>query len=318
MISRMERITVVVPVYNESQNIDMVYDRTMTIAERYTGTYNMELMFIDNCSTDDTQKRIEKLAQKDDRVKAIFNARNFGFGRSSFYGLTRAEGDAVIMLYADLQDPPEVIPRFIEEWEKGAKIVVGIKNRSKENPIMYIIRKLYYWLIFKLSDVEQIKQFDGFGLYDKEFISILKELDDPIPYLRGIVGELGYKRAQVFFSQDKRIYGRSKWDFNKLYDYAMLGLTSYSKTLMRLATWIGFIVAIVCLIIGTITIIQKVFFWNEIPVGNAAIIVGLFFIGAVQLIFLGILGEYIMNINQRTTKRPLVIEERRINMEGKK
>lgn len=313
----MKTITAVIPVYNEEENIPHIYERISEIFRTTLSEYNMELLFIDNCSTDKTRELILKYSEQDKRVQAIFNAKNFGFTRSSFYGLTQGQGDAVVLLYADLQDPPELIPEFVQKWEEGNKIVIGVKKKSKENPIMYFFRRCYYSLIKQISEVEQIEQYDGFGLYDSSFIEVLRNLDDPIPYLRGIVAELGYQRTEVIYEQDVRKYGKSSWGFLKLYDFAFLGITSYSKTLLRIATFLGFFVAICSLIVAGITFIQKLIAWDSVPVGNAAIVIGVFFLGAVQLIFIGIMGEYIMNINIRTIHRPLVIEEKRLNMEEK-
>lgn len=311
----MKTITVVVPVYNEEANIRHIYERVNGVFKKSLPSYECKLLFIDNCSTDNTRSIIEEYAASDTTVQAIYNAKNFGFVRSSFYGLTRGTGDAVVLLYADLQDPPELIPEFVNKWEEGNMIVVGVKKKSLEKPVMYFFRKCYYALINRISEVEQIEQYDGFGLYDRSFIMVLRELDDPMPYLRGIIAELGYKRTEVEYVQDVRKHGKSKWGFLKLYDFAFLGITSYSKTLLRVSTFLGFFVAICSLLVAAVTFIQKLMAWNSVPVGAAAITIGVFFLGAVQLIFIGIMGEYIMNINIRTIRRPLVIEEKRINME---
>lgn len=215
-----------------------------------------------------------------------------------------------------MQDPPEVIPKFIEQWEQGNKIVVGIKAQSYENPFIYFIRACYYKIIRKISEIDHINQFDGFGLYDRTFIDVLRNLDDSLPYLRGIIAELGFRRADVYYTQEKRQHGHTNFNFFKLYDLAMLGITSYSKIVMRIATLLGFSVAVVSVCIASFTFIYKLFNWNSYPVGNAAISIGVFFFGAVQLFFIGLLGEYILNINTRVLHRPLVIEECRINFEN--
>ena len=214
-----------------------------------------------------------------------------------------------------MQDPAEIIPEFISQWEQGYKIVVGVKKRSKENHLMYWLRKCYYLVLKKTSEIDHIEQYDGFGLYDKSFLDVLRNLDDSLPYLRGIVAELGFARKDIFYTQNKRKYGKSHFDFFKLYDLAMLGITSYSKVVMRLATLLGFGVSIFSLLIAAFTFIYKLFNWDYYIVGNAAIAIGIFFFGAVQLFFIGLLGEYILNINTRILHRPLVIEERRINCE---
>ncbi len=309
----MKTVTVVIPTYNEEENIPVVYQRVKEVFEKELESYQYEIQFIDNCSTDKSRELIADLAHSDSHVKAIFNVKNFGFTRSTFYGLTQAEGDCAVLLFADMQDPPEVIVDFVREWENGYKIVTGIKNKSKESPLMYLFRRIYYWLIKLIAEVDHIEQFDGFGLYDASFIKVLRELDDPLPYLRGIVAELGGNRKEVHYTQEKRKKGKSSFNFLKLYDLAMLGITSYSKVIMRLATLLGFFVAFVSIVIAIITLVHKLTHWDSFPVGTAAISIGVFFFGAVQLFFVGFLGEYIVNINTRVMKRPLVVEEKRIN-----
>ncbi|MEY8233919.1 glycosyltransferase family 2 protein [Oscillospiraceae bacterium 50-16] len=313
---KIKTITVVIPTYNEEDNIPEIYQRINTVFEPYKRKYHLEIMFIDNFSTDSSRKIIIELSQKDSQVKAIFNSRNFGFTRSTFYGLTQATGDCAILIFADMQDPPEVIPKFIELWEQGNKVVVGIKTRSHENPFVYFMRSCYYRMIKKISEIDHINQFDGFGLYDRAFIDVLRNLDDSLPYLRGIIAELGFRRADVYYTQEKRQHGHTNFNFFKLYDLAMLGITSYSKIVMRIATLLGFSVAVISVCIASFTFIYKLFNWNSYPVGNAAISIGVFFLGAVQLFFIGLLGEYILNINTRVLHRPLVIEECRINFEN--
>ncbi len=310
----MKTITVVVPTYNEELNIPNVYTRLCDLFAKDLSDYRMELLFIDNASTDNSRQLIKELAQKDDRVQAIFNATNFGFSKSSFYGLSQAEGDCAVMMYADMQDPPEVIPEFVKRWEEGYKIVVGIKAKSKENRLMYKIRGLYYKLLETISEVEHIEQFDGFGLYDKAFVEQLRNLKDPMPYLRGLVAELGYRRAEVEYMQEKRVHGKTSFNFMKYYDVAMLGITSSSKVIMRLATFLGIGLSAICFLIAIGTLILKICNWDYYDVGTAAIIVGIFFVGGVQTFFLGFLGEYILNINVRVMNHPIVVEDERINL----
>lgn len=313
----MKAISVVVPTYNEESNIITIYERLCKLFQEQLMNYEMQLLFIDNASADHSRDLIEELCQKDDRVQAIFNATNFGFSRSSFYGLSQAEGDCAIMLYADMQDPPEVIPEFVKKWEEGYKIVTGIKSQSKENKLMYAIRGIYYGIIARISEGEHIKQFDGFGLYDASFVRVLRQLKDPIPYLRGLVAELGCKRAEVEYTQERRKAGKTSFNFARYYDVAMLGLTSSTKAIMRMATFLGIIMAGICVVISIITLIIKLTNWNYFDVGTAAIIIGIFFVGGVQIFFLGFLGEYILNINIRTMGHPVVVEEKRINMRRK-
>lgn len=310
----MKTITIVIPTYNEEKNIQNAYDRVCRLFENELLAYNMQILFIDNASVDSSRLIIEELCQKDSRVQAIFNATNFGFSRSTYYGLSQAEGDCAVMLYADMQDPPEVIPQFVEEWEKGYKVVTGIKTQSKENPFMYAIRGVYYKILDKISESEHIRQFDGFGLYDASFIKLLRKMKDPMPYLRGIVAEYGSRRTEVQYTQEKRKSGKTSFNFARYYDVAMLGITSSTKAIMRMATFLGIVMAGICFLIAFITIIMKLINWNYYDVGTAAIIVGIFFVGAVQIFFLGFLGEYILNINIRVMQHPIVVEEKRMNM----
>lgn len=310
----MKTISVVIPTYNEEKNIMAIYERVSALFEKELKNYEMQILFIDNASLDSSRVLIEDLCQKDSRVQAIFNATNFGFSRSSFYGLSQAEGDCAVMLYADMQDPPEVIPEFVRKWEDGYKIVTGIKSQSKENKLMYALRGVYYNLISKISEGEHIKQFDGFGLYDASFIQVIRKLKDPMPYLRGLVAELGCKRAEVEYTQEKRKAGKTSFNFVRYYDVAMLGLTSSTKAIMRMATFLGIMMAGICVVIALVTFIIKLVNWNYYDVGTAAIIIGIFFVGGVQIFFLGFLGEYILNINIRTMGHPVVVEEKRINM----
>lgn len=308
-----KNITVVVPTYNEEKNIPQVYERLKKCFSEKLNTYNCRILFVDNNSTDSSQKLIRELCARDKSVQAIFNAKNFGFARSQFNGLREADGDAVIMLYADLQDPPEVIPQFISEWENGAKVVCGVKKKSRENPLMFLCRKIYYSLIKKIAEIDHIDQFDGFGLYDSSFINILRNLDDNLPYLRGIVAEFGADRKEVPYKQDIRKDGKSSFHFLSLYDFAMLGITSYSKVLMHLCTICGAIASCASIIVVFWTFIDKLLHWNSYPIGTAATQIGIFFLGSLQLFFIGFVGEYIVNINTRTMRHPVVIEKERIN-----
>lgn len=311
----MKKISILVPTFNEEENIDLVYQRVTSVMEKQLSHYDFELVFIDNGSTDHTRPLIEALCAKDSRVKAIYNAKNFGYSRSHYYGLTQMYGDAVMLLHADLQNPPELIPTFVEKWEKGAKVVIGIKNKSKENIFVYWIRSIYYKMMKHMSEVEQIEHFTDFELLDQSFINVLRQIDDPQPYLRGIVSELGFGMEKIYYTQNRREHGKSYANFFKLYDFAMMGITSYSKTLLRMATFIGGGLSVVSLIISVVAFIQKLLHWSDFPIGTAALTVGVFFLGGVELFFIGILGEYVLSINSRTIKRPLVIEERRINFD---
>ena len=310
---KLKTITIVIPTYNEEENIPLVYQRVVALFREQLKAYRYEILFIDNYSTDRSRQEILSLARCDIQVKAIFNAKNFGFTRSTFYGLTQAEGDCAVLLFADMQDPPEVIPEFVESWEQGFKIVTGVKTQSKESLVMYLIRKFYYRIIKKISEIDHIEQFNGFGLYDASFLQILRKLDDPLPYLRGIIAELGYQRKDIPYIQEKRKRGKTSFNFLRLYDQAMLGITSYSKIVMRLATLIGSFTSIISMVIAGFTLFYKLTHWDSFPMGSAAISIGVFFFGAIQLFFIGLLGEYVLSINSRVLHRPLVIEAQRIN-----
>ena len=308
----MKKISVLVPCYNEQENVVPISEAIINELNKLN-KYDYELIFIDNSSTDNTQNLITDMCSKNQKIKAIFNSRNFGQFNSPYYGLLQTTGDCTILMCADFQDPIDMIPKFIKEWENGYKIVIGIKNKSKENKIMYFMRSCYYKIISKMSETDQIPQFTGFGLYDKEFIDILKKLDDPTPFLRGIVAELGFKRKEIPYEQEKRKAGKTHNNFYTLYDAAMLGFTSYTKAGLRLATFTGAIVSIISFIIGLIYLIMKLIYWDRFAAGTIPILIGMCFLGAVQLFFIGFLGEYILSINSRVMKRPLVIEEKRIN-----
>ena len=309
----MKKISVLIPCYNEAENVGPISRAVTEILEKELPRYDYELVFIDNDSTDGTRDIIRGLCADNPRIKAILNARNFGQFNSPYYGMLQVTGDCVIEMVADFQDPVEMIPKYIHEWEKGYKIVIGIKTSSKENRLMYWLRSCYYKTIKKLSDVEQIEHFTGSGLYDREFIEVLRSLDDPTLFLRGIVAELGYRRKEIPYEQLRRRAGKTHNDFYRLYDAAMLSVTSYTKAGLRLATIFGSICAVVSMIIALVYLVMKLIWWDRFPAGMAPMLIGMLFLGSVQLFFIGFLGEYIMSINQRVMKRPLVIEEERIN-----
>ncbi len=275
--------------------------------------YDYELVFIDNFSTDGTREKLEDICAKNKKIKAIFNAKNFGQFNSPFYGMCQTTGECTIVMSCDFQDPVELIPQLVYEWEKDYKIVSAIKTSSEESSIMYFLRSLYYKMIRKMSDVEQIEHFTGTGLYDKSFIDVLRKLDDPTPFLRGIVAELGPKRKDVYYRQAERRAGKSHNNWYQLYDAAMLSFTSYTKIGLRCATIFGFILSTINMFVAIAYLLAKLIWWNQFSLGTAPMLIGVFFIGSVQLFFLGLLGEYILNINTRSMRRPLVVEERRIN-----
>lgn len=318
MNSKMKTISIMVPTYNEEENVELMYQALKEMFKKDLPKYQYEILFIDNKSKDNTRKLIRKICEKDQNVKAIFNAQNFGQFNSPYYGLISTTGDCTISVAADFQDPVDMIPKFVKEWENGYKIVIGIKNKSEESKIVYLLRSLYYKLIKKFSEVEQIEHFTGFGLYDKEFIKVLRELDDPEPYLRGIVSELGFERKEIPFTQPKRERGKSSNNWYRLYDGAMLGITSYTKIGLRIATIIGFIVSFLSIIVAIVYLILKLCMWNSFQAGIAPLIIGVFFLGGLQIFFIGFLGEYILKINQRVMHRPLVVVEEKINFKESK
>lgn len=311
----MKKISVLIPCYNEEENVVPLSEAIIGQFTEFLSGYDYEIIFIDNNSADSTREKLTGLCEKNKRIKAIFNARNFGQFNSPYYGLLQTTGDCTIAMCADFQDPVELIPRLVHEWEQGYKIVCPIKTASKENPFVRFLRTCYYKTIKKLSDVEQIEHFTGTGLYDKEFLDVLRRLKDPTPFLRGIVAELGFKRKDIEYEQQKRRAGKTSNNWYTLYDAAMLSFTSYTKTGMRICTLSGFIISIMSMIIAFIYLIRKLVSWDSFALGNAPTLIGVFLLGGIQLLFIGLLGEYIMSINQRIMNRPLVIEERRINFD---
>lgn len=312
------RISVLVPTFNEEENVVPLSEAIIAEFEKSLPQYEYEIVFIDNNSTDATKGKLRELCANNSRIRAIFNAKNFGQFNSPYYGLLQTSGDCTILMCADFQDPINMIPVFVKEWEAGNKIVIGIKSKSKENKIMYFLRSCYYKLIKKMSSVEQIEHFTGFGLYDKEFINVLRGLDDPTPFLRGIVAELGYKRKDIEYQQEKRRAGKTHNNWYTLYDAAMLSFTSYTKVGMRIATIAGFVLSGISIVVALLYLIMKLVFWDRFAAGMTPILLGIFIFGSVQLFFIGLLGEYIMNINSRVTRRPLVIEEERLNFGNEK
>ena len=309
----MKKISVLIPCYNEEENVVPISEAVIKTLQKDLPEYDYELVFIDNDSQDHTRSLIRQLCDENPKIKAIFNARNFGQFNSPYYGMLQITGDCVIEMVADFQDPVELIPQYVHEWEKGYKIVIGIKTSSKENRLMYWLRGCYYKMMKKLSDVEQIEQFTGSGLYDRDFIEVLRNLDDPTPFLRGIVAELGFKIKQIPYEQPKRRAGETKNHFYQLYDAAMLSITSYTKAGLRLATIFGSICSLISMVVAVVYLVMKLMYWDRFPAGMAPVIIGMCFLGSVQIFFIGLMGEYILSINARVMKRPLVIEEERLN-----
>jgi glycosyltransferase involved in cell wall biosynthesis len=307
----MKKISIVTPCFNEEENIPELYDRIKRVMENQP--YEYDHIFIDNASVDTSVEILRKLASQDRRVKVIINTRNYGQIRSPYHALMQASGDAVIGMSSDLQDPPEMIPEFIKQWEQGYKVVVGVKTKSEEFGLFYLLRSFYYLVLRKLSDTHLIDNFTGFGLYDKQVVDILRKFDDPYPYFRGLIADIGFEYARIEFTQPRRKRGISKNNFYTLYDMAMLGVTSYTKIPLRLATMLGFISAFLSFVVGLVYLVYKLIDWQNFSLGLAPVIIGLFFMGSIQLFFLGIVGEYIGSIYTLAVRRPLVIEKERIN-----
>lgn len=313
----MKKISVMIPCYNELENVEPICKAVIQVFEKELSNYDYEILFIDNASTDGTRDVIEKLCAENKKVKAIFNVTNFGQFNSPFHGMCETTGDCTIALCCDFQDPPELIPVFVKEWENGHKIVSGIKTSSKEPGVIYFLRSVYYKMIRNMSSVKMIEHFTGFGLYDKTFIALLRELNDPIPFLRGIVAEYGtgFNLKEIEYEQPKRRAGKTHNNFYSLYDAAMLSITSYTKVGLRLATFLGFACSAVSIIVAIVYTIMKLSNWDNFSAGTAPLTIGVFMIGGVQLFFIGLIGEYILNINTRVIHRPIVVEEKRINFD---
>ncbi|MBV6396469.1 MAG: putative glycosyltransferase [Anaerolineales bacterium] len=307
----MKKISIVTPCFNEEENLEEFYARIRDVMSGEK--YEYEHILIDNGSTDRSPAILRKLAEADKRVKVIINTRNFGHIRSPYHAMLQATGDAAIGMASDFQDPPERIPDFIEKWEQGYKVVVGVKGHSRESGVVYFLRTVYYRILQKLSDVPLIEHFTGFGLYDRQVIDALRALNDPYPYFRGIVADLGFERAQIEFEQPLRKRGLSKNNFYTLYDLAMLGIVGYTKIPLRIAAMLGFCASAVSFLAGLVYLVYKLLFWQQFSLGSAPIVIGLFFLGSVQLLFLGIVGEYIGAIYTQVMHRPLVVEKERIN-----
>ncbi len=316
----MKKISIMIPCYNEVENVVPISEAVVNTMTSSLPQYDYEIVFIDNASTDGTRDKLEEICKKNKKVKAIFNVTNFGQFNSPFYGMCQTTGDCTISMCCDFQDPVEMIPKLVEEWEKGHRIVSGIKTSSKENPIIYFARTIYYKMIKNMSSVKMIEHFTGFGLYDKTFISLLKELDDPIPFIRGIVAEYGagFNLIEIEYEQPKRRAGKTHNNFYSLYDAAMLSFTSYTKVGLRLATFLGFFSSAVSLLIALFYFIYKLTHWNTFQAGNAPLVIGVFVLGSIQLFFIGLIGEYILNMNTRIIHRPIVVEEKRINFDEEK
>lgn len=306
-------ISIVTPCYNEEDNIDELCQRIQNVMEALP--YDYEHICIDNCSTDQTVRKIKEKAATDKRIKLIINARNFGHIRSPFHAILQSRGDACILIASDLQDPPEMITEFIHKWEQGYKTVLAVKPESEESSIMFGLRKIYYRLITRISEVPLVQNATGAGLFDKVVIDILRKINDPYPYFRGLLCEIGFPVATVPFKQPRRQRGITKNNFYTLYDIAMLGITNHSKVPLRLMAMSGFLLAFLSILVALFFLIAKLVFWNSFQLGIAPIIIGIFFFGAIQAFFIGVLGEYIGSIHTQVRNMPLVVEVERVNFE---
>ncbi len=311
----MKKISIMVPTYNEEENVEPLYEALVETLTRDCAKYDYEILFIDNKSKDRTREKLRKICRRDPKVRAIFNAKNFGQFNSPFYGIIHTTGDCCICVCADFQDPIDMIPKFVAEWEKGYKIVCGIKTTSEENKGIYFLRSCYYKLIRKMSSVEMIEHFTGFGLYDKAFVKVLRDLKDPTPFIRGIVAELGFERRELEYTQAKRRAGKTSNNFFTLFDAAMLSVTSYTKVGLRFATIMGMISIIVSFAVALVYLILKLTNWDNFPAGMTPMLLMVLMLSSVQIFFIGLIGEYIISMNQRIMNRPLVVEEERLNFE---
>jgi polyisoprenyl-phosphate glycosyltransferase len=304
-------ISIVTPCYNEEENIDELYER---IADTMRSlSYDYEHIFIDNCSSDSTVLKIKAKIALDSNVKLIINSRNFGHIRSPYYGLLQAKGDACILIASDLQDPPEIMLEFIEKWKQGFKIVLAVKPESKESKFMFYFRKTYYSFLANISEVPIVKNATGAGMFDRQVLNILINLREPYPYFRGLLCEIGFPIATVPFIQPKRSRGITKNNFYTLYDIAMLGVTNHSKVPLRLMTMFGFLLAVLSSLSALLYLVLKLIYWNEFQIGMAPIVIGIFFFGAINTFFIGLVGEYIGSIHTKIRNMPLVIESERVN-----
>jgi glycosyltransferase involved in cell wall biosynthesis len=308
----MKTISIISGCYNEEGNLQEFHDRIVAVLKKFP-QYAYEIIIADNCSTDNSRAIIRQIAAQDKQFKAIFNANNFGHIRSPYNALLQASGDAVVILCSDLQDPPEMIETFIQKWEEGYRVVCAVKPKSKENPLMFLFRRIYYRLLASCSEIHQIQNFTGFGLYDRKVIDALKKYHEPYPYFRGLISEIGFNRIEIPFIQAARKHGKTKNNFATLYDTAMTGFVNHTKLPLRLAAFFGFVVAGLSLVAAIAYFIYKLLYWNQFNVGLAPLVIGVFFFSSVQLIFIGIIGEYIGAIWTQVKNKPLVIEEERIN-----
>lgn len=310
-----KKISIISSAFNEEDNVEILYEKVKEQMLKLVDKYDYEQIVLDNASTDGTAQKLREIAASDKNFKVILNARNFGHIRSPYYGILQCSGDAIIYMASDLQDPPELIPEFIKKWEEGNKVVLAQKEKTEESFIFSVVRKFYYWLLNKANDsgAELLRNCTGFGLYDEEVVDEFRKIDDPYPYLRGLVCELGYKKTTIPFLQPKRKRGLTKNNFYTLYDNAMIGFTNHSKVPLRLAAFCGFLLSALSLILAFIYLILKLLYWEHFPMGTAPILIAVFFFSSMQLFFIGVIGEYLGAVLTQVLHRPVVIEKERIN-----
>lgn len=309
----MSKVSIVVPCYNEESNLDNLYNSVKKVLSTELNDYDYEILILDNKSTDNSRNIIAKLCANDEKVKAIFHMYNCGSNANVFYGVQQSDGDCTIVLSADLQEPPSLIPMMVREWEKEHQNIIMMKTTSKENKFVYFLRSIYYKFFLKMSNIEQINQFSGFGCYDRSFVDVLRRINDNNPFWKGIVAEYATNRKIIEYEQQKRVAGKPSLNFWGYYDSAMTSFAIYAKWGLRLATFMGVLVAIAGFVIAIVYFILKIIHWNDFMAGNIPILLGTYIIGGCQLIFTGLIGEYLININGRVINRPMVIEEKRIN-----
>lgn len=311
----MKLISIVTPCYNEADNVAELHARLLRVREQLPN-YRFEHIFIDNASTDQTVQRIKELIDRDPAVRLIVNARNFGQVRSPYYALMQTTGDAVVCMASDLQDPPELVLEMVKAWESGYRVVAAVKRVSRESRAMWIVRTMYYRLARKMADVQLLEHFTGFGMYDRQVVDILRRLDDPYPYFRGLIAEIGFEVARIPFEQPARVRGITKNNFYTLYDIGILGITSHSKIPIRLATMAGFALSLISFTISLTYLVLKLIFWSRFQLGTAPLLIGIFFFSSVQIFFIGLIGEYIASIHTQVLRRPLVVERERVNFDN--
>ena len=313
-MEKRKKISVSTNCFNEVGNIRELYNRIRAVFEKHP-EYDWEIVIADNRSTDGTRELLREIASEDKRFKVILNSNNFGHIRSPMNALFHTGGDAVVIMCSDLQDPPELIHDFLRKWEEGYQVVCGVKPESKENPLMFAVRRFYYWLLSRFSETEQVRNFTGYGLYDRKFVEAFRKFHDPYPYFRGMIGEIGFRRIEIPFVQEMRKHGKTKNNFFTLYDMAMTGFVNHTKLPLRMAVFTGFFIAICSLLVAIAYLVYKLCFWSTFQLGLAPLVIGLFFFSAVQLIFIGIIGEYIGAIWTQVKNKPLAIEEETINFD---